>query len=415
LVLCTPAGHNSSSRAAHSRPRVLIVLADQRLRPFAMELMRRRELHVSCALSCDSVERYDLLSDAEVVVVCVGRSDGREEKLCKLLLELRNRNLPGIVVGDHDAPERLGLPAAPALFERLQWIGPEVTVDELWGRICTLLDYSPILDRMEGHLGRLERWVGQMTRRFDELHEELHLAWRVQRDFLPRELPQVGRLKFAVLFRPASWVSGDIYDVFQLDEQHVGFYAADVVGHGVSAGLMTLFVKRALVTKHVMADGYRLVPPEEALAILNRDLADQDLPNSQFVTACYVLANAYDMRLSIARGGHPPPVLLDVDGRWRRLEATGPLMGVFEDAEFEACQVRMAPGQKLLLFTDGLEAAFWAANENAEDLWLTEHAARLANLPAEQFVEAMSARLDMQASSLHPQDDITLLVAEAVQ
>ena len=67
--------------------------------------------------------------------------------------------------------------------------------------------------------------------------EQLRMAGLVQRDFLPGQLPDSDRLRWAAAFLPAEWVSGDFYDIVRIDEQHIGFYIADVVGHGVPAAL----------------------------------------------------------------------------------------------------------------------------------------------------------------------------------
>ncbi|HEY1685253.1 MAG TPA: SpoIIE family protein phosphatase, partial [Tepidisphaeraceae bacterium] len=124
-----------------------------------------------------------------------------------------------------------------------------------------------------------------------QLDEELRLASRLQRDFLPKNFPELGPVRFHVLFRPAGYVSGDIYDVIRLDENHVGFYVADAVGHGIPAALLTMFLKRALVTKEILPSGYRLLPPSESLAQLNQCLVDQGLAHTTFATALYGMIN----------------------------------------------------------------------------------------------------------------------------
>ena len=98
------------------------------------------------------------------------------------------------------------------------------------------------------------------------IDEEMRLAARLQQDFLPKTLPQVGPVRFHTLFRPAGYVSGDLYDVMRLDETHVAFYMADAVGHGMPAALLTMFIKNALVTKEINPNGYRLLPPSESIA-----------------------------------------------------------------------------------------------------------------------------------------------------
>ena len=91
--------------------------------------------------------------------------------------------------------------------------------------------------------------------------------------FLPKVDEAIGGVRFATVYKPASWVSGDIYDVFRVDERHVGFYVADAVGHGMAASLLTLFIKRCLTPKRIEADGYTVLCPSEAIAVLNDGLA----------------------------------------------------------------------------------------------------------------------------------------------
>ena len=85
-----------------------------------------------------------------------------------------------------------------------------------------------------------------------DIREQLEMAGRVQRNFLPAALPESERFRFAALFKPADWVSGDIYDATRLDETHIGFYIADAVGHSVPAALLTIFIKQATDRKSVV-------------------------------------------------------------------------------------------------------------------------------------------------------------------
>ena len=133
---------------------------------------------------------------------------------------------------------------------------------------------------------------------------------RLQRDFLPRITGPIENVGIATIYRPASSVSGDIFDIFRIDEDHTGFYIADAVGHGMAASLLTMFIKRAIVPKRVDGNDYVILTPSETLTNLNDALADQSLPNYQFVTACYGLINHRTLTLQYARGGHPYPLLI---------------------------------------------------------------------------------------------------------
>src|SRR5688572_9036270 len=93
------------------------------------------------------------------------------------------------------------------------------------------------IQNLHGEINQLRRRDETLRFYMHRLDEELRLAARIQQDFLPKMLPQVGPVHFHTLFRPAGYVSGDLYDVTRLDERHVGFYIADAVGHGVPAAL----------------------------------------------------------------------------------------------------------------------------------------------------------------------------------
>src|SRR5439155_6744829 len=120
------------------------------------------------------------------------------------------------------------------------------------------------LAALQQEITTLREELGEARRRDESLNfylskvdDEQRLAARLQQDFLPKSLPRIGRVAFHTVFRPAGYVSGDLYDVMRLDEKHVGFYVADAVGHGMPAALLTMFLKMALVTKEIIAGGYR--------------------------------------------------------------------------------------------------------------------------------------------------------------
>ena len=123
--------------------------------------------------------------------------------------------------------------------------------------------------------------------------------------------------------KPASFVSGDIYDVVRLDESHIGFYIADAVGHGMPAALMTMFIKNSLLTKRIVGHQYELVSPDVTLAQLNEDICGQDLSNCQFCSAVYAVVDVNTLELTYAIGGHPRPIVLRASGEMETLESAG--------------------------------------------------------------------------------------------
>ncbi|MBN2582588.1 MAG: SpoIIE family protein phosphatase, partial [Planctomycetes bacterium] len=235
---------------------------------------------------------------------------------------------------------------------------------------CLTLDLPPEelkvrLDILASTKGRFDQIIDQnirnillareMRKSAERMNEELQLARRLQMDFLPRTMPEIGRTRFAARLYPAGWVAGDFYDVFRLDENHVGFYIADAIGHGVPAALLTIFVKHCLHTKRIAGNSYELIPPHEALVQLNADLVSADLHQSPFISMLYCIVNTQTGHLRYARAGHPRPLLLEGSEPPQELPGDGPLLGVVKDPTFQDAEAEMRPTQRLLLYTDGVE------------------------------------------------------------
>jgi len=242
---------------------------------------------------------------------------------------------------------------------------------------------------------------------YEQINLDLDMAGRLQASFLPAHLPEVGKVRFAVHYRRFGRVGGDFYDIFRLDERHVGFLIADVMGHGVPASLVTIYLKKAILPKEIFSDGYRIVPPHEVLTRLNRDLLEQKLAEQPFITMIYGVIDALSGATTLARAAHPHPLLIPAERSPESWKMPGTLLGVF-DSRFESQTRTLAPGDKLLLTTDGLMADR-ADPLSLENSWLLEAVCAVNRLPAADFVEGLAAHLyDEQ----EPKDDVTLLAVE---
>ncbi len=297
----------------------------------------------------------------------------------------------------------------------IDFVDSQVSLAELRGRLAMMEKYHRLVQELERELGNMERLSKQLNQHFQEVDEEMRLAARLQRDFLPQLDEPIRGIRFASIFRPASWVSGDMFDVFRIDEDTTGFYIADAVGHGMAASLLTMFIKRSIVSKRVASDGYTVLSPSEAMVILNDALTEQSLPNCQFVTACYGLIDHPSLTLRYARGGHPYPILITPDGLTSELRTPGGLLGIFKESEFPTYETRLSPGDKVLLYTDGLETAIAPDAHAQHDPPLYEQTfGSLAHLPVGAMLQQLESCLDRGGENQSVRDDVTIVGLEVL-
>ena len=283
-----------------------------------------------------------------------------------------------------------------------------VTADQV---IRQLESVQQEVDSLKLELNAVRRRDETLNFYMHRLDEELRLAARLQQDFLPKILPQLGPVYFHTLFRPAGYVSGDLYDVMRLDEKRIGFYIADAVGHGMPAALLTMFIKNALITKEISGNEYRLLEPSEALGKLNAALIDQNLSQAAFATALYGMIDVETLEVTIARAGHPSPLVVRADGALEELACDGPLLGIFADENFAQVKTSLRPGERLVMYTDGIEVAFCDDHALDTQRWREELRTCQA-MPTEQLLREFEGRIENESGSLEPKDDLTVVVLE---
>ncbi len=265
---------------------------------------------------------------------------------------------------------------------------------------------------------RLERTLAEHNRR---MKSDLDAAAELQRSLLPVSSPDVVGASFAWTFRPCDELAGDILGVFKLDDDHVGFYVADVSGHGVAASLLSVSLSRMMNPVPSLSslliqpvDGEqknRIAPTSEVLRELNRRFPMEE-SGGRYFTMAYGILNAQTRQLRLSSAGHPPMICLSHDKSLNSLAASGTPIGWFEESDWEETVIVLNQGDRLLLYSDGVVEQ---TNSNGEQFGEQRLQAELIGSqsnPLAQCVEALEEEVVQWSSDGHLDDDLSILVLE---
>jgi len=243
------------------------------------------------------------------------------------------------------------------------------------------------------------------------LRREIQIAQEVQSQLFPHERPALRTLRYAGLCRAARGVGGDFYDFLPLTGDCLGVALADIAGKGLPAALLMASLQ-ALLRSHAPTHSCDL-------AALGRELNRHLLETTDGARFATLFFGVYDDATRILRylnAGHVPPIV--IRGREvamaRRLEPSGTVLGLFPSQQYEEQRVSLEPGDRLVIFTDGITEAEEPGGEMFGEERLLELLRRLTEVPAEELPERLLAEVTSFVGSSPQQDDITVIAAEVV-
>ena len=255
--------------------------------------------------------------------------------------------------------------------------------------------------------------VYAQTLAHETVARELAMAGQIQASFLPGELPDVTGWQLAATLKPARETSGDFYDFLPLPNGRLGIVIADVSDKGMGAAL---YMALSSTLFRTYAAEYH-TRPELVLSIANRRILS-DARAGLFVTVFYGILDAATGTLTYCNAGHNPPYLLNAQDRdtVRTLSKTGMVLGVVEDATWKQETVRLAPGDVLVLYTDGVtDAQNERGTSSSTSFFGQERLLKIvqANLgrSAQDIQDALIGEVDEFMGDTPQFDDITLVVA----
>ena len=407
----------------------VVYLTNQGTMPFEIRRLMRQKKLTYAILSFDSFnelrQQTHLIGCAIVDAMDLNAIDRQEIGGIIQTLEVEN---VGVIVLSHRITQRVrSFSLSPTKTSFSMAGGTDIiSINDLWVRISVNLacrkkshgiaskSLVPASKLDRPGTNKLAEQVKQTSDLMETLTEQFRLAGQVQRDFLPSSLPQSPTHQWAATFMPAEWVSGDIYNVTQLDDTHVGFYIVDAVGHGMPAALLTIFVKQAMQLTETRDGKQHLLEPAEVMKRLNITMSREKLSGYQFATCCYGILDTATHRLTFSRAGHPYPLLIRGHEAPRQLEVRGALLGVFEEAQYSQETVQLKTGDKLFLFSDGAEPYIGTVDEQSHFSFHDSFCAITAS-PIVEMLDRFVTLTKTQEIDAGCEDDITLLGLEILE
>jgi len=233
--------------------------------------------------------------------------------------------------------------------------------------------------------------------------QELAKAREIQEGLLPKKIPQVRGLEVAGAWQPARVVGGDYYDVLKFSDRVIGICIGDVVGKGISAALLMANLQ---ATFRVFAA--ENVSPGALCQKLNGVICN-NIAADKFVTFCYCTIDATERRLTYASAGHCPPLVLRASGAAVSLNEGGTPLGIDPDRRYADTEMQLEPGDRLVLYTDGLTEAMDSAEQEFGEPRLVELAKHAVALSAAELLKTIMVGVSSFSGGSF-QDDFTLVV-----
>jgi serine phosphatase RsbU (regulator of sigma subunit)/putative methionine-R-sulfoxide reductase with GAF domain len=238
----------------------------------------------------------------------------------------------------------------------------------------------------------------------ERMEREVQLAREIQRTFLPDHLPQLPGWEMDASWQTARTVGGDFYDIFRIDESHMGIVIADVADKGMPAALY-MTVTRTLIRASLKVAS----TPARVLEQVN-NLLVPDAQNGMFVTAVFAILDIHSGELTYANAGHNLPLLVrGSDGSVTRLIKGGMALGVMENTPLHDDTIIIQPGDCLVLYTDGVTETFSPEEESFGEPRLEEVLSRAASRSPKELLASVDHALKVFRATQPLSDDITMI------
>jgi len=251
----------------------------------------------------------------------------------------------------------------------------------------------------------------ELEKRQQQIDKDLEAAAAIQRSLLPGAPQAISGLRTAWRFAPCQHVGGDIFQIFTNHPDDIRAYILDVCGHGVSAALVAVTVSQFLAGLHnrMRLSGHAFTPAEVVARL------EQAFPLDRFDCFFTVVYAAIDLKrrtFVYSNAGHEPPILLHADGRCEVLAHHGTVIGTGLDAPCGEASVALTPGDRILLYTDGVIDNFGPRGERQGRDLMFQTLGALQDRPLEALLEGLFRQAAEGRGDTTPGDDMSVLAFE---
>ncbi len=273
--------------------------------------------------------------------------------------------------------------------------------------------------RMERELNEKNRLITatleEISSLYDSLDRDLIEARKMQQALVRDRFRDFGAAQVSLMLKPAGHVGGDLVGMFESGEGRVGVYAIDVSGHGVASALLTarlagyLSPGTAAQSVALVSDetgGVRALAPEEVAARLNK-LMLSEVKSDLYFTMNLAFIDLATGQVDITQCGHPHPAVIRRNGQVRYFGKGGLPIGLITDAEYDRWSVTLAPGDRLVLYSDGFTECHDSAGDELEERGFAKLLMKNAHLPPTAFFEALTWDMDDFAGGRDLPDDLS--------
>jgi sigma-B regulation protein RsbU (phosphoserine phosphatase) len=245
------------------------------------------------------------------------------------------------------------------------------------------------------------------------MKRDLQIAREIQTWLLPGAPPQIPGVSLAYITRPANTVAGDYYDVFPRpgktnEDSRVVFAVADVAGKSIPAAMLMATFQASLKT---LSTAQVALP--ELVANMNKYACSNSQGGLRFTTAFLAEYDAARRVFTYINAGHNNPILRRSNGTIERLDVGGLPLGIMAEAKYESASVALAPGDWLVIFTDGVVEAANAKNEEFDEPRLLRTLDAGASSTPKELLDRLMADLDLFVGTTPQHDDVTCLLIKA--